>query len=93
MRPENGASWYIQTEHLSINSAREWTAKAWIGNREFSPKEGEKFDIAAVVTEPFRVQGKKTVSDLKELEPKAKSEVNQVMVSRFLKRISNVAYA
>jgi hypothetical protein len=81
VRPKADNVWYIQKDDSTMNEATgEWEIKAWLGDIKIAPKKGEIFDVAAVVTEPSRVEGKTKVGKLDELQPKDKSIVTGLRV-------------
>lgn len=73
------AGWWIQPPAVMSRNGQ-WTALAWIGNQDFPPKAGDKIDLVVVVTEPDKVIGYQKVSDPKDIQPLAQSDIIQVNI-------------
>lgn len=81
VRPKGDDNWYIQIGDSEMNPANgAWSIKAWIGDTKTAPKTGETFDVAAVVTEPSRVEGKTKVGNLNDLQPKVRSIITGLKI-------------
>jgi len=73
------AGWWIQ-QPATVDRNGQWTTQAWIGNKDFPPQPNHKIDILAVVTDPARVAGRMQISDPKDINPVAQSDIVRVSI-------------
>lgn len=73
------AGWWIQ-QPATVEQSGQWSALAWIGSKDFPPHVGDKIEIVVVVTTPGQVAGFEKVSDPKDLEPAAQSDIVRISI-------------
>ncbi len=71
--------WWIQPQG-TVDQSGKWITEGWIGNDEYPPHRGDRFDVLAVVSKPIVVGELKHVNDPKDIEPFVQSPVISVTI-------------
>jgi len=73
------AGWWVQ-QSAAVDRSGRWTTQAWIGNAASMPHVGDKIDIVAIAADPARVGGRTQLSDPKDAQPAAQSDIVGVSI-------------
>lgn len=74
------AGWWIQ-EPAAVEQNGQWSTIAWIGSKDFPPHVGDEIDILVVAARPELVRGLVKISDPKDVNPAAQSDIFRVSIA------------
>lgn len=73
------SGWWIQ-QPATVDRNGQWTMQAWYGAHAFPPQPGNRIDLMAIVSTPVLVAGRVQISDPKDIEPVAQSDIIGVSI-------------
>lgn len=71
--------WWIQ-QSATVDRNGQWTTIAWYGAKEFPPQTENKIDLLAVVADPVQVGSRVQISDPKDIDPVAQSDIVSISI-------------
>lgn len=75
--------WWMQAATVFNEKTGKWKTVVWLGNREYPPQVGQKYDLVAIVVNAASIPVNPHVNDPGDLNPSARSENTMFGIGQF----------